>query len=122
MKKLWIVKENNRGVVFANAVLATGFVGRLKGLMFKKRLHGMDALCLMPCNSIHTFFMRFSIDVIFLGKEGQVLKIIHELKPNKVSPIIRKSSCVIETTGGFCKLKGVKEGEKWEIISQIGTP
>ncbi|MFH1024044.1 MAG: DUF192 domain-containing protein [Planctomycetota bacterium] len=61
-------------------VADTGF-RRMKGLLGRKELPRGHGLLITPCGSIHTAFMRFPIDVIFLDRDGTVLKIRERLPP-----------------------------------------
>jgi uncharacterized membrane protein (UPF0127 family) len=75
---------------------ADTFLTRFRGLMGVKALAENTGLRISPCNSVHCFFMRFPIDVIFLDKENQVVHIQTNMKPGSISPIIRKAKSVIE--------------------------
>ena len=84
---------------------------RAVGLLFSKKLT-QGALILYPCKSIHMFFMRFPIDVVFLNKEKVIVQCIEHLKPWKVSPIVKESYYVLELPVGsinnFHFRKGIK--------------
>ena len=67
--------------------VAKSFKDRLIGLMFAKSLGEYNGLLISPCRSIHTFFMRMSIDVIFLDKNYKIIKIIRRMKPWRVTGI-----------------------------------
>ncbi|MCO4792894.1 MAG: DUF192 domain-containing protein [Bacteriovoracaceae bacterium] len=95
--------------------VADGFVTRLIGLMFSKSLVGFDALLIKPCNSIHTCFMRYNIDVIFLDKNMTVVKIIREIKPWRMTWIYFKSHQVLEMAGGTLP-SDINEGETLEVV------
>jgi uncharacterized membrane protein (UPF0127 family) len=60
---------------------ADHFLSRLAGLLFSARLQPGQGLLMVPCAAVHTAFMRFSIDVVFLDGAGCVQKIVSELKP-----------------------------------------
>ena len=57
------------------------FWQRLGGLLVRPRLQAGQALVLKPCSSVHTCFMRYAIDVVFVDGQGRVLKVIRNLKP-----------------------------------------
>ena len=61
--------------------LADNFFGRLRGLMFRRRLPEGRGLLLAPCNSVHMLFMRFAIDVIYLDENFRIKKIVRDLTP-----------------------------------------
>lgn len=93
--------------------IADNFMKRLCGYMLRKRPH-CKAIIIKPCNSIHTFFMRFNLDVLFLDREMKVIKKIEDVRPGKIILPIREAVVVIEAeTGSFCE---IKEGEKVIVI------
>ncbi len=60
---------------------ADGFFSRLAGLLALPRLQSGQGLLLVPCASVHTAFMRYAIDVVFLDRAGVVRKIVPHLQP-----------------------------------------
>ena len=64
--------------------IANNIFTRCKGLMFRKPIADNKALFITPCNSIHTCFMRFPISVVFVDKEGIVVKVKYNVKPWKM--------------------------------------
>lgn len=89
------------GVTLAeNVEVATAFLKRLKGLMFRKEMAPGTAMLLSPCPQIHTCFMRFNLDVLFLDKNGMVLYVMENLKPWRVSPIIYRATQTLELPAG----------------------
>lgn len=73
------------GPPFARAGVAKSYGARFKGLMGRRELPAGEALLIEPCSSVHTFFMRFPIDVVFLDREDRVVKIAEALKPWRAS-------------------------------------
>lgn len=59
--------------------LVTGFIGRLRGLLFTKPT--AQPILLVPCGSVHTFGMRHDMDIAFLDREGRVLSSYRKVKP-----------------------------------------
>lgn len=109
-----ITKENE--VVLENVVIADRFFSRLKGLMGKNTIEDEEGLLIRPCNSIHTFFMKFNLDIAFIDNNFMVLEIYRDLAPNKLSKIYKKSKFVIESkTGSLYKLK---KGEQIQIVNK----
>jgi uncharacterized membrane protein (UPF0127 family) len=83
-----IVRAHNRTkeVVLAPEVaVATSIWARFWGLMGKAGLPEGGGLLLTPCSSVHMFFMRFPLDVVFLEKSGRVTKVVRDLKPWKAA-------------------------------------
>ncbi len=106
------------GVIIAEDVREAGdFFTRLLGLMYKKDLPSGQALLLAPCNSIHTFGMKFAIDVIFLDPDGIVLKVIRSLGRGKIVGIVPGGHTVLEMKAGSLP-NGIELDGKKIIISE----
>ena len=91
---------NKNIVVCENVLVASKVTERVMGLMFKKELSRKKSLLISPCNSIHTCFMRFSIDVIFIDKKNVIIHIIRKMKPWRFSLLYLKSKKVLELNSG----------------------
>ncbi|WP_291632494.1 DUF192 domain-containing protein [Clostridium sp.] len=101
-----------RDEAIIDVFIADSYTKRLLGYMFRKKPHH-DAILLKPCNSIHTFSMKFNIDVLFLNEQMKVIKKTENLKPGKVITKVRGAKIVIESKeGAFNK---IKEGDILEI-------
>jgi len=109
------VNKRNKYVVCQKAKFASSFFERLKGLMFSKNLPDCDGLLLSPCNSIHTFFMNYSLDVIFLDNQFKVIKILRGLKPWRLSWIYFRSTQVLEMKAGSLNNE-IIEGDMLEAL------
>ncbi len=106
-----IVNET-RGAVIADKVeLAASFWSRGKGLIGRKSLAEGYGLVIRPCGSIHMFFMSIPLDVLHVDKEGRIVKILHEIKPWRVGPIVFKSAWVVELPAGTARRTGTEEGD-----------
>lgn len=99
-----IVQES--GTVLADRVsVADSPRARAKGLLGKKGLEDGQGLLIRPCSSIHTFFMKFPIDVLFLTKDGVVIKIAKRLKPWRLCGCWFGCYMVLELKEGALKTK-----------------
>ena len=87
---------------------------RNKGLLGREALPVGQALILAPCNSIHTFFMRFPIDVLFMARSGQVLKLAQALGPWRIA-IGWRAAAVIELPAGTIALSETRAGDLLEL-------
>ena len=105
----WLLRE---GTVLASAEVATTRRARRHGLLGRDRLDG--ALVLRPCRQVHTFGMRASIDVIWCDAEGCVLRTA-TLRPWRISPVVWRSSSVIEAAEGACERWGLEVGDRLEL-------
>lgn len=93
-------------VILKNVSIADNFFSRFKGLMGKSNIDDNIGLMIIPCNSIHTFFMKFNIDVIFIDLNSKVVDVYIDLAPWKISKIYKDAKFVIEgKSGTFAKLK-----------------
>ena len=79
---------------------ARTFGARLLGLMFRKSLAPQTALLLEPCPQIHTCFMRFCIDVIFLDAHNRVVTVVENIKPWRMSKFYSSARRTLELPGG----------------------
>ena len=109
------VSHQNK-ILFKNILLAETFLSRLIGLMFKEKLVDADGLLIDPCRSIHTFFMKYSLDIVFLSEENKVIKIIRHMKPWRLSWIYFRAIKTLELPAGQLP-SDIKEGDFLEIKS-----
>jgi uncharacterized membrane protein (UPF0127 family) len=84
---------------------------RRKGLLGYSTLDPEQAMYLVPCQWIHTFRMRFPIDVVFLAKNGRVLSVQQNLKPNRISKLIFRALGVLELSAGRLHATNTKIGD-----------
>jgi len=94
---------NNDKVLCDEVKVADRFITRLIGLLRTAGLAENQGLLLKKCNQVHTFGMKFPIDVIFLSKDGDILHMEQEMNPGKVSPQIKKAYWILELKSGSCK-------------------
>ncbi|MBJ6799202.1 DUF192 domain-containing protein [Geomonas propionica] len=104
------------GRELARAVsVADTFVTRLKGLLGKNELPQGQGLWIKPCSSVHTFGMKFSIDVAFLDGEQRVVAVATTLSPNRLSGFHLKASSVLELPAGTLDASVTVVGNRIEI-------
>jgi len=104
--------NTSTGQILATQVkIASSFRSRSVGLLNRTSLDPQEALLIKPCNSIHTFFMKFPIDVIFLDKQGKVVKIVHNLKAWRLSEAMLTGYMVLELLGGKLQPNDVSFGQ-----------
>lgn len=97
-------------MVCDNCVLADTPVLRLRGLLGRRELASGDGLLLRPTGSIHTWFMRFAIDAVFLDRELRVLRIASDVKPWRTAAA-RKAKAVLELPAGEALRREVAVGD-----------
>jgi len=96
--------------------VADSFFKRFKGLMFTKELSPQSGMFIYPCSSIHTFFMNYTIDVLYLDKNNIVLAIDEDMKPGKVGRIVKGAVAVVELSSGKAKETDIRIGQALEFI------
>lgn len=106
-----LVKSNNNEVICDNLLIADSFFRRFKGLMFTKNLPYYQGLYIKPCNSIHTFFMNYSIDVLYVDKNHKILAINEEFEPGRIGPYVKGAKAVIELPAGKVKERELNVGQ-----------
>ena len=94
--------------------IADSFWSRLKGLLGTKELPIGEALLIRPCNNIHMFGMKYSIDVIFTDAANQVLKTVAHLAPGKIASC-RGAAYVVEMPCGTLQNTGTEPGDLIEM-------
>ncbi|MFA6236989.1 MAG: DUF192 domain-containing protein [Bacteriovorax sp.] len=113
--KRYILKDQSGEMICQNMVVAKQLFDRMKGLMFSEKLPDCDGFLIAPCNSIHTFFMLYKLDVLFLDKNFQVVKAVYDLSPWRITWIYFRAHQVLEMKAGTMK-KNLKNGEQLEAI------
>ena len=76
-----VLNKSKNSLISQKAKMADSFFLRLLGLMFRKSIGKNEALIFKSAPSIHTFFMRFPIDIVFLDKNMKVIRICENLSP-----------------------------------------
>ena len=81
LKQVITQNQTSGAVIAPQTSVADGMWSRFRGLMLQKPLEDGEALLIKPCSSVHMFFMRFALDIVFFDKAGAVVKIVPNLKP-----------------------------------------
>lgn len=110
-----LINERTNEVILNDVRVADTFFSRFRGLMGVPSIPMEAGLVIKPCNSVHCFFMKFPIDVIFLDKENRVVHIMESLKPGSISPIIKRAKYVIEANSAMLSEK-VRIGDKLQFL------
>jgi uncharacterized membrane protein (UPF0127 family) len=88
---------------------------RLVGLLGRRRLAGDEGLLLVPCTSIHTAFMLFPIDVLYLNREHTVVKSVRALRPFRLSACFKGGHSVLELPVGAIEASGTQPGDRLAV-------
>jgi uncharacterized protein len=108
------------GRIVCERVLVADTTGRrMRGLLGRRRLPVGEGLLLRPAWSIHTAFMQFPIDVVFVDHDQVVIRIRPSLKPFKTASC-RGAREVVELAAGECERRGLDVGDRVAWASQTG--
>ena len=91
-----ILNKTKDSVVATHAGVADTFSSRMRGLLPRESLNPDEALLITHCQSIHMFFMKFPIDVIFVDRDDKVVGLVADIRPFCLSPIFWGASYAIE--------------------------
>jgi uncharacterized protein len=83
-------------IIMTEVISADNFFTRLKGLLGKRELPQGQCMLISPCKSVHTFFMKFPIDVVFIDKSFKVVEVIKNMGSSRTSPYVKGAWAVIE--------------------------
>jgi uncharacterized protein len=106
---MWLVRDDE---VLATVEVAENARARRRGLLGRDAIDG--ALLLRPCRHVHTFRMRFAIDVAFCDVNGVVLRTC-SLAPGRLSPVVRRAAFVVEAGAGAFERWRLRSGDRIEL-------
>jgi uncharacterized protein len=110
-----LVNQRSRGVLADHLLPAFDAASRRTGLLRHDSLPDGTALVIAPCTAIHTFFMRFDIDVAFASRDGRVLKVRHALRPWRLSGAFG-AYAVIELPAGALARSDTRPGDVVQVV------
>ena len=114
-----ILNLTRRTVPARNAHPASGFAERLTGLIGKRFSADMDGMVFDRCNAIHTFFMRYPIDVIFADEQYKVLKTVAAFPVWRPCLSCRGAYYVIELPAGVLAATGTAAGDQLDLTGAL---
>jgi uncharacterized membrane protein (UPF0127 family) len=95
------VANTTRGLVLAErAEVAASSWRRLRGLLGRPTLGPGQGLLIRPCQGVHTLGMAYPLDVVYLDRDGVVHKVLHQLEPWRLGPLVWRASVVLELPAG----------------------
>ena len=113
----YALQDAASGFTLASDVeLAVDSQSRRRGLLGRDKLDDGAALIIAPCSAIHTFSMRFAIDVIFVARDGRVLKTYAAVSPRRIAFSIG-AFAVVELPAGAIARSQTKAGEIVRLVS-----
>jgi two-component system cell cycle response regulator DivK len=123
-----VARNATRGTVLADhCVIAKSSFARLRGLLGTRGLPRGHGLLLRPCKQVHTFFMQYELDLVFVDAGGAVLLALPEFPRNRVSPKVRGAVAVLELPAGTLAETPTAPGdllrvEPWDRLAERGSP
>jgi uncharacterized membrane protein (UPF0127 family) len=106
-----LVIDRTRKAVATAVEVATTRRERRRGLLGRDFLDPAEGLILAPCAAIHTAFMRFPIDVVFLDRDGCAVRVVHRLKPWRIA-VSPRAHTVVELAAGALERQPVEVGDR----------
>jgi uncharacterized protein len=114
-----LINERTRKPVATVVEVADTRAARNQGLLGRDGLDMSHAFVLSPCFSIHTAFMRFPIDVLFVDRDGCAVKIVHALAPWRLAMAVRARH-VVELAAGELRGSDVRIGDRLYLTTATG--
>lgn len=114
---LYVYNKTRQSFVATEAALADSYVTRLVGLLGKTKRWAQlgRGLWIVPSTSVHTIGMLFPIDLIFLGKDKEVLHVEEHVRPFRISKVVLKAESVLELPAHAIFRSGTRVGDQLEI-------
>jgi uncharacterized membrane protein (UPF0127 family) len=120
--KVFSVRNSTRGSLLAtNAKLASSYWSRFWGLMLRRRLSDGDGILLTKSSSIHSFFMFFRFDALYLDRDGRVVKVVHAMRPWWISFGGKGSKDTLELPAGTAQRTQTVTGDLLAFEEPIDT-
>jgi len=111
---LVLVNRHTSQTISSSVEVAATRRTRRRGLLGRKSMDASEALIIAPCFAIHTAFMQFAIDVIFVDTRGRVVKIVRELPPWRMA-IAPRAHAVIELAIVAPRCRDLKVGDAVDL-------
>ncbi len=111
-----VIRNTRNGLVIAHD-LTTAFDSRSRrvGLLRHESLPNGAAMLIAPSNAVHTFFMRFPIDIAFVSRDGTVVKVCHAVRPWRIAAAVRAYG-VVELAAGTLAAGDTVAGDVLAVV------
>jgi uncharacterized membrane protein (UPF0127 family) len=107
-----IMNRTRDTVLCQRAEIASTLLSGLRGLLGRKLLEPGAGLLLRPSSGVHTWFMRFPIDVVSLDRNMKVNRVYHRVKPYRICAISLRTWSVLELPAGQVQASGTVPGDQ----------
>ncbi len=115
-----LIEVDTGRVIAERTVLAKRWWDRLRGLIGLRNFPPGSALVLDPCSAIHTFGMRFPIDVLFLDRRGVIRCTAKAVRPWRIGPVCRSGVLAVELPCGTIDRYGLRVGQRLALVRASG--
>jgi uncharacterized membrane protein (UPF0127 family) len=115
-----LVNERTHAPVATTVELALTRVSRRRGLLGRDHLGASAALILAPCAAVHTAFMRFAIDLVFLDRDGCAVKVLADVPPWRIALALR-AYAVVEMAAGSLRRVDVAVGDRLSVVGTMSS-
>lgn len=95
--------------------IARSIWSRTRGLLGTRELPVGEGLLIDPCGSIHSFWMRYPFDALFLSRDGEVVHAISRMKPYRVSRPVFSAHSVLELPAGTIDATATRQGDRVRV-------
>jgi uncharacterized protein len=112
--KTAVLKQGSRELI-GIVEIAVALRDRMTGLLGRRSLGRGSAMYLSPCSCIHTFFMKFNLDLVFLDKAHRVVRIVRDVRPNRIVGGGTGARSVLEMESGWFPEETLRAGDQVEL-------
>lgn len=110
-----LINLRNGREIASHVEVADTLVSRLVGLLGRSSLESGRALWIKDCGSVHTWFMRFPIDVVFLDSEMRAVRVHRGLRPWRVTPPTFRRLSAVELPAGALDEDAARKGDRFHV-------
>jgi len=107
-----IENRTRKTMLGSNVRLVTGWWGRFRGYMGHTEPPPGEGILLIPCDAVHTFWMRFDLDILFVDPHGEVLQVVRSMRPWKWTRRVRGARSVLEVPAGIIDGSSTQVGDR----------
>jgi uncharacterized membrane protein (UPF0127 family) len=117
---LRVENVNKKTILGENIKIADSSLRRMVGLLGTPHLEPQSGLLIFPTQAVHTFGMKYPIDVVFLDRGRRVVGIRAAIKPWRLTPVFWRAECVVELPAGVIAATRTEVGDQlsWGTASQ----
>ena len=112
-KQVTVMHSASQTILATKLIQADNFFLRLRGMLFRPPLEKGEAIIISPCQQIHTHFMNYALDVVFLDSDYKVCFMVNNMQPWKMTKFIKAASHVLELPTGSASM--IKLGDHIQV-------